>query len=414
MFTNIYKGWFTYDNMKIKEKILDNGLKIIFEKNSGKNVYLAFLIKSGGIDEQENKKGISHFIEHMIYGGTKTRNREEIISELEKNGGKINGLTSDTSTVHIGTFNKKEIYKSLDIILDMLKNTMFSEEEIKKERKVILEEIKARKDNKLIYSVDNIQKMLFKKPFGENVVGNVQNVKSFKRGDLLKWYKKYYVPQNITLSIIGDLDINKLVDFLNKNFDSSKSKIKRKEPIKKIDKKDIYRKDIKSSILVMGYHLPKTDEKDFYASVVLNAILNEGMSSRLFKKIRSEKNLCYNIFGGLDANKYFSIGTIIVESKKSNMEKIETLILGEFKDICERLTIKELKDIQNLIIKKNQLENEDKKRRVLSILEKENAGIPQDDKIINKEISKVTVEQVKELSKKIVQNGYGRFRLISK
>ena len=398
----------------MEEKILNNGLKIIFEKNKGQAVYLAFLIRGGGIDEPENKKGISHFIEHMLYSGTEKRNREEIVYELEKNGGEIQGLTSDTSTVHLCTFNKKELYQSIEIIIDMLKNTQFSEEEIKKERKIILEEVKTRKDNKLVYSVDNIQKILFKKPFGEKVIGTTKNIKSFTKKDLLKWYKKYYVPENMTLSIIGDIDLNKLTKLLNKELISKNSSFKRKNPTPKIGQKDMFNSEIKQSVLVMAYHLPKTNEEKFYASLLFNAILNEGMSSRLFKKIRSKKNLCYNIFGGVDSNKYFSIGTIFVEAKKQNLDKIETMIAEEFEDIANNLTNKELKQVKNKIIKKDQLNKENKKQEVLTILEKDNAEIPQDIKIVQKKILEVTLDEVKDIPKEILKKGYSRFRLISK
>ncbi len=398
----------------MEEKVLKNGLKILFEKNKGKAVYLGFLIKGGGINEQENKKGISHFIEHMIYSGTKKRTREEILYELEKNGGMIQGLTSDTSTVHLCTFNKKDLDSSLKIILDMLKNTQFNEEEIKKERKIILEEVKTRKDNKLIYSVDSIQKMLFKKPFGEKVIGTPKNIKSFTRKDLFKWYKKYYVPENMTLSIIGDIDLNKVVKVLNKEFISKNSSFKRKNPIPKKEQKDVFNKEIKQSVLAIAYHLPKTNEKGFYSSLLFNAILNEGMSSRLFQKIRSKKNLCYNIFGGVEANKYYSIGTIFVEAKKQNLDKIELIITEEFQDIANNLTGKELKQVKNKITKKDQLDDENKKQKVLSILEKDNAEMPQDIKIIQRKILEVTLDEVKDIPKNILQNGYSRFRLISK
>jgi len=150
-------------------KVLKNGLTIIFEKRNLPVVSVAFAVRAGAIHEREEEKGISHFIEHMLYKGTPKRNLKQISSEIEKNGGILNGFTSDEITAFWCKIPSKHLDIALDVLGDMVRNPLFDEKEVEKERQVIFEEIKKGKDNPQRYVFDEIQKLMYTKTIHLNI-----------------------------------------------------------------------------------------------------------------------------------------------------------------------------------------------------------------------------------------------------
>src|SRR3989338_3964917 len=153
-------------NLKIQRKILKNGMTVVLEKRNIPVVSVAFAVRQGGINENSDEKGISHFIEHMLYKGTPTRNAKKISEEIEKNGGVLNGFTDEMVTAYWCKMPSKHLNIALNVLGDMVKNPLFDEKEFEKERKVIFEEIKMRKDNPGIHALDKIQELLYEKPLG--------------------------------------------------------------------------------------------------------------------------------------------------------------------------------------------------------------------------------------------------------
>jgi len=140
---------------KFQRKKLNNGMTVLFEKRENEIASVAFAVKQGGINEKTGEKGISHFIEHMLYKGTEKRNSKQISAEIEKNGGVLNGFTDEELTAFWCKIPSKHIDVALDVLGDMVKNPKFDENEIEKERKVIFEEMKMYKDNPRLYVIEN-------------------------------------------------------------------------------------------------------------------------------------------------------------------------------------------------------------------------------------------------------------------
>jgi len=151
---------------KFYRKVLKNGMTVVFEKRDIPVVSVAFAVRQGGINELEKEKGISHFIEHMLYKGTPTRNSKQIAEEIEKRGGVLNGFTSEVLTAYWCKMPSKHLDVALDVLGDMVRNPKFEEKELNKERKVIFEEIKLYKDSPGHYIGEGIHKMLYEEPFG--------------------------------------------------------------------------------------------------------------------------------------------------------------------------------------------------------------------------------------------------------
>jgi predicted Zn-dependent peptidase len=173
-------------------KVLKNGMTVIFEKRDLPIVSVVFAVRNGGINESPSEKGISHFIEHMLYKGTPKRNSRKIAEEIEKNGGELNGFTDETITAYWCKMPSRHLKLALDVLSDMVKNPLFDEKELEKERKVIFEEIKMRKDNPYVCALDTIQRELYSGTLGMNLIGTYETMKSIDRRKIIAKFKQVY------------------------------------------------------------------------------------------------------------------------------------------------------------------------------------------------------------------------------
>ncbi len=162
-------------------KVLKNGMTLIFEKRDIPVVSVAFAVRNGGINELAEEKGISHFIEHLLYKGTPTRSAKKIAEEIEKNGGRLNGFTSETITAFLCKMPSKHLNVALEVLGDLVKNPLFDEKELEKERKVIFEEIKMCHDDPMHHVFNGIHKTLYEEPFGIPLIGTYETMNSIDR-----------------------------------------------------------------------------------------------------------------------------------------------------------------------------------------------------------------------------------------
>src|SRR4030042_292960 len=155
-------------------KVLDNGMTVIVGKRDLPIVSIGFALRAGAIHESLKEKGISHFIEHMFYKGTKKRNAREIANDLEKKGADVNGFTSEELTAYWCKIPSKHVNVALDVLSDMIKNSVFDEKEVEKERKVIFEEIRMCHDNPQVHVFQEITKMLYSGTFQIDIAGTFE------------------------------------------------------------------------------------------------------------------------------------------------------------------------------------------------------------------------------------------------
>jgi len=390
-------------------KILKNGMTLLFEKRDIPVISVVFAVRSGGINENITEKGISHFIEHMLYKGTPTRNAKKIAEEIEKNGGQLNGFTSEEITAYWCKMPSKHLGVALDVLSDMIKNPLFDEKELEKERSVIFEEINMYHDNPRLHVFDEIQKSLYGGTMQINLAGTFETMRSIDREKLLKKFKKIYQPNNMILCVVGDADFNKIVKFAEENFGNEKGQVSKQNVNLKNESKIEKRKGIDQANLVFAYHVPLAGDKKNYAAQVLSTLMADGMSSRLFSEIREKRNLAYAVKGDANINKNFAYNFVYVGTTKKNVDIVKRLILKEFEKVADGLSEKEFNQIKEQLIGNYHISMEDSQTQMVNLLLHEISGNAKDFYEFEKNILDVKLADVKDLAK---INKYSFFALV--
>ncbi len=399
--------------LNFHKKTLKNGMTIIFEKRNLPVVSVVLAVRSGGINEDTSEKGISHFIEHMLYKGTKTRTHKQIAEEIEKNGGELNGFTSEEVTAYYCKMPSKHLEIALNVLTDMVKNSLFDEKELEKERKVIFEEIKMRKDNPHIYILDEIQNCLYRGTLGLNLIGTYETMSLINRKKITEKFKQIYEPNNFILCVVGDADFEQIVKFAEKNFGNKKSEIPKQKFELKNQFKIEEREGVDQANLIFAHHVPIAGDNKCYTAKVLSSLMTGGMSSRLFEEIREKRNLAYNISGDSNINKDFAYNFIYIGAMKENIEQIKKVILEEFDKVSEELSEEELNGIKEKIIGNYQISMEDSQTQMMNLLISEIQGEAKDFYEYEKNISKVKLKDVKELASNF-KKAHSFFALVPK
>ncbi len=386
-------------NQKFYRKVLKNGMTILFEKRDIPVVSVAFAVRAGGINESVEEKGICHFIEHMLYKGTPTRNTKKIAEEIEKKGGELNGFTSEMVTAYWCKMPSKHLNVALDVLSDMVKNPLLDKKELEKERKVIFEEIKMYHDNPLLHIFDEIQKALYDGTLGMNLAGTTETMSSIDRKKMSEKFEQIYRPNNMILCIVGDANFEKIVKFAEKNFDKKEENVPKQKFELKNESKIEKRKGIDQANLVFAYHVPLASDRKCYAAKVLSTLMAEGLSSRLFSEIREKRNLAYAIKGSSNVNKDFAYNLIYIGTTKENLELVKKLILKEFEKVTKGLSEKELSEIKEQLIGNYHISMEDSQSQMVNLLLYEVDGDAREFYEFGKNISDVKLKDVKDLAK---------------
>lgn len=308
-----------------KESILPNGIKLVTIKRDTQIAAFHAGIKIGAIYEDIDEKGISHFIEHMLFKGTERRNNKKLNMDLEDLGGEYNAYTDNNSTVYSITSLWIELEKSIDIVSDMLMNSTFPREEIEREREVILSEIRTSKDDIEDYSFRKINQLAFKKgPLRYDITGNEEKVSKYKRNDLIKFYNRYYVPNNCFISVVSSYKHEEIYNLILKYFGTWKYReFNRNDVIieKNLScKKVSYKKDIEQSTIIYLFTFYGLSKKEEMALRILNHKFGESSNSILFRKLREEKGLAYDIYTDLDLSDLVKTLYIYTSVKEENIE----------------------------------------------------------------------------------------------
>ena len=316
----------------MKVKTLNNGLKVIFDQRHTESVTVEVAVKVGSNHENKSIAGISHFLEHLVFCGTKKRkDAKEIANEVEKLGGELNAATGNDITYYYVKLPKKHLSVALDILSDILLNPLFNETDIKNERKVLLDEIKMVNDDPRNYQWVLFQRACFGGVVGNPVYGSIKTIKSITKKDIVDFYSKYYVPNNFYISIVGGCDVP--FDIVENYFGDAKRKEVEYPPVVVKPKKNneiIEVKDILQSYFVFGYPTVQRGHKDSYAIEVVKGILGRGQSGILFDEIRNKRGLAYEVGVHIEQGEVYGFFAAYVGTDKKNVEEIRKLLLKEF------------------------------------------------------------------------------------
>ena len=284
-----------------KKHVLENGLTIIGEEIPYvKSISLGVWINAGSRIEDEEISGVSHFIEHMLFKGTRNRTSKQIASEIDNLGGQINAFTSKECTCYYVKLLDSHIDIGIDVLSDMILNSKFNEDDLDKERSVIIEELKMYEDSPEDLAYDLLTENIYKNdPLGMNIIGTEESLNRLNREKLLDYFNKYYVPNNSVIAISGNFNFDEIINKIEEKFKVWKKRDVNVD-IKKAEFKSCFltkNKDIEQVNLAMSLEaVPIESDKEVYALAVINTVFGGSISSRLFQKIREEKGLVYSIY----------------------------------------------------------------------------------------------------------------------
>lgn len=326
-----------------KQKVLPNGIKLITIKKDTRVAAVHTGVKIGSIYESSSEKGISHFVEHMLFKGTKNRTNEQLNKELEELGGEYNAYTDNTCTVCSVTTLCEELENTFELLADMLINSTFPEQEIEKERDVILAEIRTSKDDVEDYSFKRVNEVAFNKsPLKYETIGDEKTVKKFNKEMLLNFYDKYYVSNNCYISIVSPFeheDVFNMVwkyfkDWMWKEFKRQEVVVESNIPCKKIS----YKKDIEQSTIIYLFTFHDVSKDEELALRILNHKFGESANSILFRELREERGLAYDVYTDLDLTS--KVKTLYIYTAVSEENVNETLQVID--DCIHKITKEEI------------------------------------------------------------------------
>jgi predicted Zn-dependent peptidase len=324
----------------IETTVLPNGLRVITERMPHvRSVSVGFWIDSGSRCETAEQNGLSHFIEHMLFKGTKNRTAEDIARSVDSIGGNLDAFTSK----ELVCFNTKVLDEHLplafDVLADLLLNPLFKEEDIEKEKGVILEEIKMDADNP-DYLVHEIFSSNFWKDhaLGKPILGTRETVKRFDRDMIHSFYSSVYSPHNLLITAAGNLHHRRLVDLAKERFaDFSRNgaAITQSKPSTHARIALRNKKELEQVHLCMGVPSYPVPHEDRFSCYVMNTLLGGGMSSRLFQNIRERQGLAYAVFSELNPYRDTGCLSIYAGTSVESAGKVVESVLKEFKDLKE-------------------------------------------------------------------------------
>jgi len=331
-----------------KKTILDNGLRIITEKvGHVRSVTLGVWIDAGSRNEIPSECGVSHFIEHMLFKGTVGRTAKDIAMSLESLGGTLNAFTSREQTCFYARILDEHLLQAVDVLSDILKNSLITNSDFEKERKVILEELKDLQDtpSDLVHDI-LMQNIWQNQSLGQPIIGTEKSLLHLARQQLLSYLKRNYCNSNVVIAACGNLKHQLLVDMVKKHFSFSpacKNLQKKEIPISTEKNLKVVEKDSAQTHICLGVPGFPYDVAERYAMLILSDILGGGMSSRLFQSIREDLGLAYNIYSYLDFFKDSGLfGIYLATDKKQAIQAIHS-VFDQIKQLkVNKLTSEEL------------------------------------------------------------------------
>jgi predicted Zn-dependent peptidase len=399
--------------MKYIKHVLENGTRVVIAPmKSVQTVSVQILVEAGSKYETKENNGISHFLEHMMFKGTKKRPNKKVISEeMDGVGGEFNAFTGKEQTGYWTKVPAQHFEMALDVVSDLYLNSKIEQKEIDKERGVILQEISMYHDMPNLYVGDVFETLLYgDQPAGWDILGAKKNIKSFDREVFKDYIEKMYLPTSTVISIAGNVDGKEALKLVKKYFKLTTKK-KQMEKLKVVEsqiepKFDLHFKETEQSHLILGVRGPNMFSEKRFAANLLGIVLGGGMSSRTFLNIREKHGLTYYINAGMDMDTDTGCLSVSAGVQPGKLEKAVKLILEELRKIRDELVpAKELRKAKEYL-----------KGRIVMSLESTNsvASFYGNQELFRKElvspeellakIEKVTAKEIQAIAVEMIQN----------
>lgn len=320
-----------------KKTVLPNGIRIVSEQHAhSKAVSLGVWVLTGTRDEKNEVLGISHFLEHLVFKGTKTRNAYQIAKSLESLGGDLNAYTTRESTTYHCQVLKEDWREGLNVLTDLVCNMKITEKDFNLEKGVILQEIMMGDDSAEDIIYDYFFETVYKNhPLGRNILGKKETVQNMTIQKIVDYYKKTYQGKNLIISAAGKIEHDELVIECQKLFKSRQTynlPNKRKAPPWVAGRK-IVEKDLEQTHMLVAFPAASYHDKYRLEAYVLNSLLGGGMTSKLYQAVREKKGLAYSVFSMLNTQTDSGSITIYAATDTKNVKRVLSIIKRELKKI---------------------------------------------------------------------------------
>ncbi len=327
----------------IRRTQLDNGLVILTERMEHvRSVSMGVWVKTGSRDEQPEINGVSHFVEHMVFKGTKSRTAQSIAREVDAIGGNLDAFTSKETICFNMKVLDEHVPKALDVLTDLVMHPVFAPEDIDRECKVILEEIKMDEDNPDMLVHEIFTQSFWKDhPLGKPILGTRETVRRFDQGTLFDFYGGRFQGGNMIFSAAGNLDHEAFVRQVAEKLAHLSAVPAALGPLSdhpKVHARIVskQKKSLEQLQLCLGVPAPAVNDEQRYTAALLNTILGGGMSSRLFQNVREDRGLAYSIFSELSSFRDTGSLCVYAGTSAQNAEQVIRLTVEEFRRIKEQ------------------------------------------------------------------------------
>ncbi|MBC7349134.1 MAG: insulinase family protein [Candidatus Aminicenantes bacterium] len=355
--TTMSEGAFKKEDIKVFK--LDNGLKVIlYEDHKIPNISYYTFFKVGSRNERPGLTGVSHFIEHMMFNGTQKFGPGEFDRLMEFYGGANNAYTGDDFTAYTDWFPPLALEKMVELEADRMQGLIFDPEVFESERGVVASERRmgVENNNEAILQENVRATAIMAHPYHWDVIGWMSDILSWRRDEVIQYYRTYYAPNNAVLVVVGDFDSQKTLELVKKYYSSIPSQtppppVTTEEPPQMGRKEVVIKKEAQTPSFMVVYHAPKCQDPDFFALSILEKPLLRGESSRLYQRLVRDEQLAISVFGGIEEKIDPYLFSIFVKPRPGvDLDKIEKIIDEELNKVIEQgLTDQEYQKALNLI-----------------------------------------------------------------
>jgi predicted Zn-dependent peptidase len=327
-------------HVEYRKTTLPNKLTIISEKIPYvRSVSIGVWVKAGTRNENIELNGIAHFMEHMLFKGTTRRSAREIARSLESVGGYLNAFTSKEQTCFFAEIMDTQLVRAVDVLSDMISNSLFTEKEFEKEREVILDEIDSVEDT----PDDLVQDIFIEKLYPDNslgypILGSKISVKKISRDQIIEFHRKHYTASNIIIAAAGNIDHDKMVQLCEKKFQLPEESHVHptSHPSKIGDGEYLVKKQINQAHICLGTQALPYHHHRKYELLLLNTVLGVGMGSRLFQNIRERYGVAYSVYSFVDFFRDGGLLAVYLGTDKNKKDLALKLIGKEINRLCTK------------------------------------------------------------------------------
>lgn len=352
---------------------LDNGIKLIHKETSGKVAHCGLILNTGSRDEDVNEWGMAHFIEHVIFKGTKKRKSYHVLSRLEDVGGDLNAYTTKEDTCIYAAFLDEHYERTIELISDIAFNPVFPEKELEKEKEVILDEINSYKDSPSELIFDDFEELVFcHDPIGRNILGTPKHVKSFKREDVLSFIEKKYNTDQMVICSVGNIDFSKLKRLVEKYFGHIEANIRKDRRVAPQLYVPVYSEVVKNThqthCMLGNIAYDANNPKRYALSLLTNILGGPGLNSRLNLSLREKHGLAYNVEANYTPYSDTGLFSVYFGTDGENFERSLAICKKEMEKLRNRkLGVVQLKRAKQQMIGQMAISSENNENLMLTI-----------------------------------------------